>query len=258
MTIYPRLIYDNLWRKGGNSLPSDPTADPQHPVSDTQIDTLSMFWKSSDKDQATQHIEMDLKAGTRSINFIAILGHNIPEGEAGDITFEEADADTFAGAVATTKFTWSANNMFKFLDTPLTKQFVRLVLVNGGLFATAPQVATILCGSYTEFNRRPLKGYIPGKDDVSGIEESDARVVFAQERPLLDEHKYKFEALDDTTEAVILLFLEECGKTKGFVWCMDHALPNANSYFVRNSEIINPEYQYPDVWKWTISMKEIV
>jgi len=190
-----RLIYDNLWRKGGNALPSDPVAEPQHPVSDTQIDTLSMYWESSDKTTTPTHIEMDLKAGTRSINFIAILGHNIPEGEAGDITFEEADADTFAGAVATSKFTWQSNNMFKFLSTPLTKQYVRLVLVNGGGFTAKPQVATILCGNYLEFNRRFAPEYEIGEEDFSEMEYSDSQVLFSQQRETLNVRRYSYQAL---------------------------------------------------------------
>lgn len=257
MTVYPRLIYNNLWRPAA-ALASSPVADPQHPVSDSQIDTVSMFFRASAATTPCT-IPVNQGAGFGAIDFVMILAHNIDSDAT--ITLEGDDNAAFddgGGQFVARTITYNATNIFQFVTT-FTRQYVRIQLVAAGAnFAAAPQIATILCGSYTEFNRRPQKGYIPGKDDVSGVEESDARVIFAQERPLLDEHKYKLEGLDDTTEAVVLLFLEECGKTKGFVWCMNHVLPNTNSYFVRNSEIINPEYQYPDVWNWAIAMKEIV
>lgn len=257
MTTYPRLIYDNFWRKGGNALAASPTADPQHPVSDTQIDTKSMYFKASAKTSPCT-IPMDLGAGTRSINFIAILGHNIPNGVT--IKFQEDDdGDTFPSPTDTPNFTWQATNIFEFLATPLTERYVRLHLTNGGSdFATEPQIATILCGKYVEFNRRPIKGYTLGKEDITEIEESDSRVIFAQEKAVLDEYRYMFEGLDDTTKTAILAFLEECRKNRAFVWCTNYKNPNSNSNFVRNSEIIYPVFQYPNFWNWELAMKEIV
>lgn len=251
-----RLIYENLWRKGGNALVSTPGADAQHPVSDTQIDTLSMYWKSSDKDIVTQHIPMDLKAGTRSINFIAILGHNIPEGEAGDITFEEADAEGFGGAVATSKFTWNPNNMFKFLSTPLTKQFVRLVLVNGAGFASAPQVATILCGTYVEFNRRFAPEYEIGEEDFSEMEYSDSQVLFAQEKETLNIRRYSYQALNVASKDHILAMFKECKTIKAFAVCLDHAAPNTQTLWVKNAELNSPICRN-GVWYWEMAIKEI-
>lgn len=259
MTTYPRLIYNNLWRKGGNALAASPPADPQHPVSDTQIDTKSMYFKASLKTSPCT-IPMDLKAGTRSINFIAILGHTIPDGVT--IKFQEDTAWNFPSPTDTPNFTWAATNIFKFLATPLTERFVRLHLTNGGSdFATEPKVATILCGSYVEFNRRPIKGYRLGKQDITQIEESDSRVIFAQEKDPLDEYRYTFEALNNATQTAILAFLEECRKNRAFVWCPDHstiALTNTSSIFVRNIEILYPVFQYPNVWSWEIAMREIV
>jgi len=40
-----RLIYDNLWRKGTMGTPS--SEDPQHPATDTQIDTKTMIWRTT-------------------------------------------------------------------------------------------------------------------------------------------------------------------------------------------------------------------
>jgi len=256
MTTYPRLIYNNLWRKGGNALVSSPVADPQHPVSDTQIDTKSMYFKASAKTSPCT-IPMKLEDGTRSIDFIAILGHNIPSGVS--IKFQEDTAWNFPTPTDTPNFTWAATNIFEFLATPLTEQYVRLHLTDGGSdFATEPKVATILCGSYVKFNRRPQKGYTLGKEDVTEIEETDSRVIFAQEKDPLNEYRYMFEALDNGAKTAILAFLEECRINRAFVWCIDHTAPNTNSVFVRNSEIIYPVFQYPNVWSWEVAMREII
>jgi len=257
MTIYPRLIYNNLWRKGTAAV-STPAADPQHPVSDTQIDTLSMFWKSSNKTTTPHYIPMDLGAGAHSINFVAILGHNIPEAESTITVEEDNNSDVGSITAETAEFTWQAGNIFQFLAIPLTERYMRVKLVNGGGFTTAPQIATILFGSYSEFNRRPQKGYILGKEDISEIEETDSRVIFAQEKDTLNEYRYMFEALNNATEAVILAFLEECRKNRGFVWCTDYSAANTSSLFVRNTEIIYPVFQYPNFWNWEVVMREIV
>jgi len=261
MTTYPRLIYDNLWRKGGNAIASTPPADPQHPLSDTMIDTLSMFWKSSDKDVVTQYIPMDLKAGTRSINFVAILGHNIIEAEGQNITVEEDNDSDFGSITAETDaFTWQEDNIFQFLATPLTERYIRVKLVKtgGGSWDAAPKIATILCGSFVEFNRRPQKGYTLGKEDITEIEETDSRVIFAQEKDPLNEYRYIFEALNNEAKTAILAFLEECRMNRAFVWCTDYAAANTSSIFVRNTEIIYPVFQYPNVWNWEIAMREII
>ena len=256
MTTYPRLIYNNLWRKGGNALVASPPANPQHPVSDTQIDTKSMYFKASLKTSPCT-IPMDLGDGTIDINFIAILGHNIPSGVT--IKFQEDTVWNFPHPTDTPAFTWQALNIFEFLATPLTEQFVRLHLTDGGSdFATEPQIATILCGKYVEFNRRPIKGYVLGEEDITEVEETDSRVIFAQEKEPLSEYRYLFEALDTATKTAVLAFLKECRKNRAFVWCMDYTAPNVNSIFARNSEIIYPVFQYPGVWNWEIVMREIV
>lgn len=252
MTIYPRLIYDNFWRKG-TALTASPTADPQHPVSDTQIDTPSMYFKSS---AATTPCTIPMDLGSaQEIDFVAILSHNI-DSDAG-IIFEGATNNAFDADLVSKGITYNATDIFQFFGA-FTRRYVRLRLTKAGGFDAAPQVGTILCGSYSQFNRRPIKGYTLGKEDITEIEESDSRVIFAQEKDVLNEYKYIFEALDDTTKDVILAFLEECRKNRAFVWCIDYRTPNSNSYFVRNSEIIYPVFQYPNFWNWQIAMREIV
>jgi len=256
MTTYPRLIYNNLWRKGGNGIASAPPAEAQHPVSDTQIDTKSMFWRSSTVGHPFE-LPMDL-GGVKEVNFVAILGHNFADiGSSLTLQFQLADDSGFTINCETINLDYAADNMFKFFDT-YSREFAQLKVDRAGNFSVKPKVGTILCGKYVEFNRRPQKGYTLGKEDITEIEETDSRVIFAQEKDPLNEYRYIFEALDDTTKTAILAFLEECRKNRGFVWCTDHIAPNANSVFVRNAEIIYPVFQYPGVWSWEIAMREII
>jgi len=269
MSIKPRLIYDNFWRKGTALTPS--SEDAKHPLTDTQVDTLSMYWKAANK---TAPMTLPINLGpAKEIDFVAILGHNF-EDIGGDITiyFEGDDDDTFATVNLVTKtIPYNATNIFEFF-TAFTRSHVQLRVEKGaGDFDTEPQVATILCGKYSEFNRRPIKGFKPGKEDITSLEESDARVIFAQPKVILNEYGYAFEALDGITKNIILAFLEECGKHRAFVWCTDHTAPNTNSYLVRNSEISYPVFQYPPAagspeavgaanegwWNWRLAMKEI-
>lgn len=252
MTIYPRLTHDNFWRKGTMLTPS--SEDSKHPATDTQIDTLSMYWKASAKNEA---VTLPNNLGEKKeINSVAILAHNI-ESSGVAIVFEGADDAAFTVNLVSRNITYYATNIFSFF-TVFTKQYVRLRLTKaGGDFTDYPQVATILCGKYTEFNRSPQKGRTPGRDDITEIVESDSRIVFAQEKTILDVDRYIFEALDDTTKDAILAFLEECGVHKAFVWCMDYTSANTSSLWVRNSELASPVFQYPNFWNWEIMMKEI-
>jgi len=252
----PRIIYNNLWRKGGNALVSDPVADPQHPVSDTQIDTLSMYWKSSNQATTPTYVPMDLKAGARSINFIAILGHNI-DSDAG-IIFQEDTIWNFPHPTDTAALTWSATNIFHFLAAPLTEQFVRLKLTRGGGFTVKPQVATIVCGSYFELNKTGGLNYEEGYEDFSELESSDSQVIFAQEKEIIEVRSLPFRGLDDATRANILLFFNECGIHKAFVICFDPTAANTNSYWVVNTELMSPRYQQNDCWHWQLTTREII
>ena len=254
MGAKPRLIYDNLWRKG-TALASSPIANPQHPVSDTQIDTLSMFFRASAITSPCT-IPMNLLS-EKEVNFVAILGHNIDSDAT--ITLEGDAVSTFdSGAFVSRTLAYNATNIFQFF-TAFTKKYVQIKLVSGnGDFSAMPQIATILCGSYSEFNRRPVKGHTPGRDDITEVEETDARVIFAQEKTILNVDRYMFAGLDNTTKDMILAFLKECGIHKAFVWCTDYIVANANSFWVRNSELISPVFQSPNFWNWEITMKEIV
>lgn len=248
----PRIIYNNLWRKG-TALTASPVADPQHPVSDTQIDTLSMFFKSS---AATSpcYIPMNLGAGAGAIDFLVILGHNIPSGTT--VTFEHDNASNFPSPTSV-PITYNALNIYQFF-TAFTEQYVRVKLVKAGGFGSAPQVATILCGSYFEFNRTVGLGYEEGSEDFSEVEFSDSQILFAQEKEIIDIKTLPFIGLDNATRENILLLFKEVGIHKAFVICFDSSDPNNKSHWVVNVELINPRYQQSDCWNWELVMREIV
>lgn len=255
-----RLIYNNLWRKGGNGIASTPPAEAQHPVSDTQIDTKSMFWRSSDKAVETQLIPMDLGEGTININFIAILGHNILTGEGQNITVQEDNNSNFGSIEAETDaFTYQEHNIFQFLATPLTERYiqVKIVRTGGGEFTTKPQIATILCGKYAELNRRFAPEYEIGEEDFSEMEYSDSQVLFAQERETLNIRRYSYQALNNASVTEILAMFKECKSIKAFAFCHDYSNPNSNTLWVRNAELNSPVCRN-GVWYWEMAIKEII
>lgn len=250
----PRIIYNNLWKKGTVETPS--SENPQHPSTDTQIDTLSMYYRALSKTSPCT-IPMNLGATPSAIDFVAILGHNI-ESSGVVITLEGDDVNTFdSGGFVTRTITYNATNIFQFITT-FTKQYVRLKLVKAaGDFTDYPQVATILCGAYFELNKTVGSGYEEGYEDFSELGYSDSQVIFAQEKEIIEVRSLPFRGLDDATRANILLFFNECGIHKAFIICFDSTDANNKSHWVVNSELIAPRYQQDDCWHWQLNIREI-
>ena len=259
-----RLIYDNLWRKGTMGTlavaPLLSSEDPKHPATDTQTDTLSMYWKaSSDEDTVTIPIDQGTASGMGAIDFVAILAHNI-EATGVVITLEGDDADTFnsdgGNPQVSHAIVYNATNIFQFV-TAFTKQYVRVRLVRAaGNFPVLPQIATILCGSYAELNRRFAPKYEIGEEDFSEEEYSDSQVLFSQEKNTLNIRRYSYQALNDASAIEILSMFEECKTIKAFAFCHNYKNPNSNTLWVRNSELISPECRN-GVWYWEMAIKEV-
>lgn len=250
----PRIIYDNFWRKGTILTPS--SEEPQHPATDTQIDTMSMYWKASSK---TSPVTLPVNLGSaKEIDFVAILAHNI-ESSGVVITFEGDDVDTFdSGGFVTRTLTYNVTNIFEFI-TAFTKQYVRLKLVKAaGDFTDYPQVATIICGKHFELNRSIGPGYEEGSEDFSELEYSDSQIIFSQEKEIIDVKSLPFRGLTDATREEILLFFKEVGIHKAFVICFDSSNPNSESHWVINTEIVNPSYQKDDCWTWQLNIREFL
>ncbi len=195
-------------------------------------------------------------AGTYGIDSQKLLVQgDISDGTT--ITFEEDTAWNFPTPTPTAEFTWQATNIFKFLDTPLTEQWVRLKLVKAGGFDPIPQVATILCGKYAELNRRFAPVYEIGEEDFSEFEYSDSQVLFAQEKETLNVRHYSYQALDTASVNEIFAMFKECKTIKAFAFCHDYSDPNPNTLWVRNSEL-NPPVCRNGVWYWDMAIMEIV
>ena len=255
-----RLIYDNLWRKGTmGTLAVEPllsSEDPKHPATDTQTDTLSMYWKASSNEQiVTIPIDQGTASGMGAIDFVAILAHNI-EATGVVITLEGDDVAAFdGGGFVTRTLTYNPTNIFQFVAS-FTKQYVRVKLERAGVFPVLPQIATILCGSYAELNRRFAPIYEIGEEDFSEEEYSDSQVLFSQEKNTLNIRRYSYQALNDASAIEILSMFEECKTIKAFAFCHDHSDPNSNTLWVRNSELISPECRN-GVWYWEMAIKEV-
>ena len=255
MATKPRFIYDNLWRKSKETaIASTPAAEAQHPVSDTQIDTLSMYWKSSNKAIVTQYIPMNLGAGAGAIDFIAILGHKIDSDAT--MTLQHADNAEFGSAVDI-PITYNATNIFKFF-TAFTHQWVRLKLYKAAGFTLIPQIATILCGSYFEPNRNFVVPYSQGIEDYSEIELSDSINLFSQEKPRLKTWLLPFRGLNDASKVKVLALMDECGIHKAFVIVFDSDDANSDSHLVRLEELAAPENQHVGYWNWQMAIKEVL
>lgn len=250
-----RLIYDNLWRKGTGLLPASPVADPQHPLSDTMIDTKSMYFQSSTLAHPL-HLPMDL-GGEKEIDFVAVLGHNFADiGADLTIQFQLSSAADFGADLETIALTYVADNIFQFF-TAYTRQYVRVRVERAIDFAVKPQVATILCGNYSEFNRRFAPEYEIGEEDFSEMEYSDSQILFSQQKQTLNVRRYSYQALNNASASVILAMFEECKTINAFAVCLDHTAPNTNTLWVRNSEL-NPPVCRNGVWYWDMAIMEIV
>jgi len=257
MGAKPRLIYDNLWRQGTMGTltvaPLLSSEDSKHPATDTQIDTLEMYWKASD---LTSPVTIPINQGATwgAIDFVAILGHNIEGGTT--ITFEGDTGTGFAGGGHVSRpITLNATNIFQFF-TAFTKQYVQLRLVKAGGFATHPQIATILCGSYVELNRRFAPEYEIGEEDFSEGEYSDSQVLFAQEKETLNIRRYSYQALNSASITEILLMFEECKTVNAYIFCLNYKNPNSYTLWVRNSELNSPVCRN-GVWYWDMAIKEV-
>jgi len=247
-----RFIYNNLWREG-TPLTASPIADPQHPLADTQIDTLSMYFKAS---AATTPCTIPMDFGSaQKIDFVAILAHNIDNDAT--ITIEGADNAAFDSGLVSRTLTYNATNIFEFFAN-FTKQYVRIKLVSGnGDFSAAPQVAAVICGSYFEPNCNFDWRYLEGDVDPSEISYSDSMVIFAQEKDEIFRGKYFFASLDDTAIISIQELITLCGIHKAFVICFDSANANTQSLWVRLLEISQPQAVFHNIWSWNCPVEEV-
>jgi len=234
--------------------------DPQHRASDTQFDTLSMYWKASSTEK-TVTIPIDQGATPGAIDFVEILGHNI-EAEEVTIWLEGDDANTFnsgdgGNPQVSLPIGYNLTNIFQFVSE-FTKKFVRVRLYrDAGVFETLPKIATILCGKSVELNRRFAPEYEIGEEDFSKSEYSDSQVLFGQEKETLNIRRYSYQALNKESVNEILAMFKECKTIKAFAFCHDYNTPNLSTLWVKNAELNSPVCR-KGAWYWEMAIKEIV
>lgn len=249
-----RFIYNNRWQDGtiGATLTSE---NPQHPATDTQIDTPSMFWRSlNDTDDPTL-LPCDLDTGY-DIDFVALLNHNIPN--TARIFFEGADDEVFGGPdLVTRELTHYATNIFEFI-TSFNKQWVRVRITTPGNPDNYIQIGTVVCGKYVQLNRRFAPVYEIGEEDFSQQEYSDSQILFAQEKATLNIRRYSYQALDTASINEIQAMFQICKTIKAFAFCLDYSTPNTNTLWVRNAELNSPVCKPSMFWDWEMAVEEII
>jgi len=250
MAAKPRLVWNNLWRQGTVLTPS--SEDSQHPATDTQIDTRSMYFKASSKSSPC-NVPNNL-GSAQEINFVAIIDHNF-ESAGVTIKFQGADDAAFTVNLETRTLTYNATNIFAFINA-FTRQYVRVRLEKGANFTDYPQFAIVACGEYAELNRRFAPEYEIGEEDFSEEEYSDSQVLFAQEKETLNIRRYSYQALNGTSINEIFSMFEECKTIRAFIFCLNYKNPNPNTLWVRNSELNSPICRN-GVWYWDMAIKEV-
>ena len=249
-----RFIYNNRWRNGtiGATLTSE---NPQHPATDTQIDTKTMFWRSTNDTDDPTLLPCDLGA-EYDIDFVSLLGHNIPD--TATIYFEGADDEDFSGGdLETIELVHNADNIFQFI-TSFKKQWVRIRITTPGNDDNYIQIATVICGKYFEPNCNFDWKYTEGDIDPSEISYSDSMVIFVQEKDEIFRGKYLFASLDDTAVVSVQELITLCGIHKAFIICFDYTSPNTQSRWVRLSGISRPKHVFYNIWSWDCPIEEII
>lgn len=247
-----RFIYNNRWRDGTILTPS--TENPQHPAIDTQIDTKTMFWRSTNDTDDPTLLPCNLGAAYE-INFVALLNHNIPD--SATITLQGADDSDFAGGdLVERELVHNADNIFEFI-TAFTKSHVRIKIDTPGNDDDYIQIGTVICGAYFEPNCNFDWSYVEGDVDPSKIEYSDSMVVFAQEKDEIFRGDFLFASLDDTAVVSVQELITLCGVHKAFVMCFDYDNANTESRWVRLRGVSRPEAVFHDIWSWKCSIEEV-
>ena len=247
-----RFIY-NRWRNGtiGATLTSE---KPQHPATDTQIDTKTMFWRSVNDTVDPTVLPCDL-GDEYDIDFVALLGHNIPD--SSQIYFEGADNEDFEGDdLETIELDHNATDIFQFF-TSFKKQWVQVKIETPDNDDNYIEIANVICGKYFEPNCNFDWRYPEGDVDPSEISYSDSMVVFAQEKDGIFRGEYLFDSLTDTAVASVQELITLCGIHKAFVMCFDSANANTQSRWVRLLEVSRPEAIFHDIWSWSCPIEEV-
>ena len=250
-----RFVYNNLWRDGTIETTYYSSQEPQFPAVDTQSDTLDLQWRTTNDTDDPTYIYNDL-GSAKIYNYVALLGHNIPESATIKIRGAD-DADFAGGDLVEDEITWNAGDIYFYLPASRTKQFVQIQITTPGNPDDYIQISTVVVGSYFESNCNQDWGYTDGDHDPSELSYSDAMVLHVQERDKLFEGIYFFKSLNDITAGNIEALITYCGIGKAFIICFDHANPNTTSHWIRLTETSHPKAIFLDTWTWQMRVVEV-
>ena len=247
-----KIIYKNYWRKGTAGTPS--SQHPQFPLTDSKIDNFKQSWRTTACTGAEHTGWLDVGAAVE-VDFLALLGHNL--GSSAAVTLYGADDESGTNQ-ETAAVTWAAGNIFKFLATPITKRFWKIVITDTTNPAGYLEFTTIILGKSWTPSRPHGAAYEYGPEDFSTAELSDSLVLFGEEKPAPDSWALPFIGLDDAAAAEARALIAECQKVHGFVICTDPTAPtSANTVFVLNTAISKPARRHTDYWLWALAIREV-
>jgi len=195
-------------------------------------------------------------SGAYSIDFIAILNHNISS--SATIKAIGADDEDFTTNKVEEIVTYNENDIFYFFDSAETKQYWKIEIQDPANPNSYIQYGHILLGTYTELNKAYGKDHEDGPEDRSEEEYSSSLVLYGEKKESLQTWTLPYIGLNDASKSYIKDMLEEVGRVKSWIICFDYTSPNSNSYYVRNAEIIKPQYKHVDNWNWTASIIEVL
>jgi hypothetical protein len=199
------------------------------------------------------YVSIDLLTATE-VNFLAILNHNISASAI--IKWRGADDAAFTTGLEEVTITHNLSNIFYFFTSSKTKRHVQLQIEDPTNSNSYIQIGPIVMGTYWELSREATKPHSKGKVDNSIVEESQSLVEYGQPRPLRKIWGLSYVGMNDTDADKVIAFFEEAGVSHGFIVCLDYNSPNTYSYFVRNADLAEPQYNHSDHWDWSLSLVE--
>jgi len=249
----PRIIYDNVWRTG--TILSANSENPQFPATDTQADTPSLFWRSANNSNANESITIDLLTA-KNVDFVAFLNHNL--GENAVIKWRACEDANFSSNVTERTITHSPTNIYHFFgaNNSTANRYGQISIADNNASTSYFQIGAIVAGSYWELSREIMRQFTMGKIDVSEIEPSQSLVEYGQPRPRRRVWSLPFIGLSDTDSDTIVSFFDTVGVTYGFILCFDANSASSQSYFVRNLDLQEPQYNFYNSWDWTLRVVE--
>jgi hypothetical protein len=191
----------------------------------------------------------------QTVNFVGILNHTISANAVAYLY--SSNNSNLAGNDSDILTPLNSGNHFVFLAANRTHQYFQINIWDADNPSSYVQMGPIILGKYWQPNYTFAKDYTKGKVDDSLIEESHALVEYGQVRPRRKTWSLPFPmGLTQTDADEIVTFFDTVGLVYGFVVCFDYESANATSYFVKNSELTDPTYLYPNSWQWQLNVRE--